>query len=133
MSPARPTVATESHWRDVADKYLAEMAGLRAHIAALEADNAALVSHLRTLTGGAFTFSEADAAKSAACEPRPGAALLERHEKELVRAMNEAREKIAVKLLAHRDALRSRVDAAGRCRGLEEGAGIARAQMEPEQ
>lgn len=74
---------------------------LHAHIAALEADNAALVACVSVCARvGLGTDSLGDPvaaqhAREMLAQPHPGAGLLERHAKALVRARNEGLEKAA--------------------------------------
>lgn len=79
----------------------------RHHIAALEADNAALLSAVLDVYGVAKSFHWDEAADDApetaiwqailhpSCAPHPGTAYLEEHRKALVRARNEGLEKAA--------------------------------------
>jgi hypothetical protein len=103
------------------------MAELKDRIAALEADNAALLELLRTQGRtvrcpkcegiGSRTCSECDggevaplapAIAAALAQPHPGAALLEEHRKALVRARNGGLEK-AARLVCEMRSSRQRV------------------------
>lgn len=70
MTPGELAAAFASLRLGVDDAARLEAQGtIMGYIAALEADNAELLGHLRVVTSGAFTFSEADAAKLAAQAP----------------------------------------------------------------